>query len=77
MSGVSFYLWGVSMQSKMTIVLSDQEREALQHVARQELRGISSQARHMLRFELSRRGFLPIAEGEHDEGQEKGKVDDQ
>ena len=45
-------------ESRMMIVLSDQERNALREISQQELRGMREQARYLLRSELRRRGLL-------------------
>lgn len=46
------------MLTKLTIVLSDEERIALQKLGEQEMRGMKDQARYLVRNELQRRGFL-------------------
>lgn len=51
------------MESRMTIVLSDQEREALRAISQRELRPMRDQARFLLRSELERRGLLQEREG--------------
>lgn len=51
------------MESHMTIVLSDREREALRAISQRELRPMRDQARYLLRAELERRGLLQEAAG--------------
>jgi len=57
------------MESRMTIVLSDEERAALRAISARELRAMRDQARYLLRGELERRGLLQ-------DGAEADPVDD-
>ena len=49
------------MLTRLTILLSDDERFALQKLGEQEMRGMKDQVRILLRTELERRGFLENA----------------
>ena len=55
------------MESRMTIVLSDEERAALRRASQQELRTMRDQARHLLRLELERRGLLSRVTDAHED----------
>jgi aminoglycoside/choline kinase family phosphotransferase len=46
------------MESRLTIVLSEEEREALQSIAQHELRAMRDQVRLIVRRDLERRGLL-------------------
>ncbi len=46
------------MLKKITVILSDQEKVALQAAAEREMRGVRDQARFVIRQELERRGLL-------------------
>jgi hypothetical protein len=46
------------MLTRLTIVLSDEERIALQKLCEQEMRGMKDQARYLLRAELEHQGLL-------------------
>ena len=46
------------MQSRLTVILSENERRALQSVAERELRPLRDQARYILREVLTQRGLL-------------------
>jgi hypothetical protein len=46
------------MQSRLTVILSDNERKALQTAAERELRPLRDQARYLLREALEKRGLL-------------------
>jgi len=47
---------------RLTIFLSEEEREALSTVAKAEMRFPRDQVRHIVRKELERRGLLPADE---------------
>ena len=54
------------MESRLTIVLSDQELTALRDVARQELRAMRDQVRLIVRKDLERRGLLQCENADAD-----------
>ena len=52
------------MDSRLTVILSDKEREALQAMAQSQLRPLRDQARYLLREGLIERGLLEQPEPE-------------
>ncbi len=58
------------MLTRITLDLEHEEREAMQVLARQELRGLKEQIRYVIRQEVQQRGLLQMnqhpKEGERD-----------
>ena len=48
------------MLERMTVRLSTEEREALERLAQTEVRDFRDQARHIIRVELERLGFIKL-----------------
>jgi hypothetical protein len=66
------------MHSRLTLIISDAEREALQTMGQRELRSVRDQALYLLREALKQRGFLcdgdQISGSQTDPGADNGRA---